>query len=1038
MTSNILAFRILGFLALFLGLAQSVNAQETLNWVSGGTNNFGLTDGTTTTTANILCGNGSVTATFTNPNGIAVAPFADATTNVSGGGARMTMNATAQNQRVALTLAFTVPVNNLRFPVYDVDFTSGGWTDIVPISALNGATGTNVNLACANAPGSCPFAITNNNTPTATATGTANGTGFGANNQLNVTIAGPVTNVTVTFIAGPGLNSQFIELGGFSFDCTTVPVTVASFRARPADNGVQFDWTTATETANVGFYLYGEVNGSWQRLHSQLIPSPRIDSLVPQTYSHTIRGVTATQFSLGEVDIRGNEFLHGPYQLARQYGQVVTPEPINWRNVQLESLTSAFRSVQGPPVRAIQMASPPAYELGVDVTGLYRVTYEDLLAAGLDLNGVPAASLALTNQGNTVALRVAAGKTPGVFGPGGFIEFFGEALDTLYTTTNIYRLTLDPTKALRVSEVTILPSGVAPTSYPNKHVIEENKEYSFSAPNSDPWYDSPILAFTSPAAKSFTIPVDRLAKSGGATLHLNLWGVTDWPGSTLDHHIIVSFNGVAVADRTFDGLVDASMKVSLSAGVVREGANTLTITVAGDTGFDFDLVHVESYGLTYPRAFVSENNRLTFVGNAGKFEVSQLTSPDVVVYGMNGRTPIRFTQVSTVPTGSGAFRAIFAGFSGRTTTYLVSTVGALRKPSLALARPQVDLLAGRATYLVISHPSFLDGLDALVAARRTQGFTVKVVNVEDIYAQYSGGVFNPAALRRYLRVARQRLGVTHVLLVGGDTYDYHDYLGVGSTSFVPTLYAQTDDIVRFAPSDGLLADVDGDQVPDLAIGRFPVRTRQELAVMITKTLAYSSRGKRSVFAADAMDEATSFSQLSDEMLATLPPTWSVQAQTAHIDQLGLSGARTTLLSAMNQGVALTNYVGHSALTVWSFANLFSAQDAAALTNSAPMLSLQWGCWNAYHSVPQYNTLSHNLLLAGPQGAAAVVGASTLTRIASDRAMSLRVLSNLTKQGQTLGQAIVAAKRSLVATEGNQKDVVLGLTLLGDPALMIEP
>ena len=818
----------------------------------------------------------------------------------------------------------------------------------------------------------------------------------------------------------------------------TVPVTVSSFHARPAGDGVQFDWTTATETANVGFYLYGEVNGSWQRLHSQLIPSPRIDSLVPQTYSHTLRGVTATQFSLAEVDIRGNEFLHGPYQLAQQYGQAVAPEPIDWRNVQRESLTSAFRAVQGPPIRAIQAASPPAYELGVDVTGLYRVTYEDLLAVGLDLNGIPAGSLALTNQGNPVALRVAAGQTPGGFGPGGFIEFFGEALDTLYTTTNIYRLTIDPTKALRVSEVAILPKGAAPTLYPNKSVIEENKEYSFSSPNGDPWYDSPILAFTSPAAKSFTIPVDRLVNAGGATLHVNLWGVTNWPGSIPDHHVLVSFNGVAVAERTFDGLVDASMQVPLAAGVAREGANTLTITVAGDTGFDFDLVHVESYGLTYPRAFASENNRLTFVGTAGKFEASQFTSSNVVVYGMNGGTPTRFTQVTTVPDGSGAFRVIFAGFSGRATTYLVSTVGALRKPSLAPARSHVNLLAGPSKYLVISHPSFLDGLSQLVAARQAQGFTVRVVNVEDIYAQYSGGVFDPTAIRRYLHAARQHLGVTHVLLVGGDTYDYHDYLGIGSISFVPSLYTQTDDIVRFAPSDALLADVDNDQVPDLAIGRFPVRTQQELATLVGKTLTYNAQGRRSVFAADAADGATSFSQLSDEMLATLSPIWSVQAQTAYIDQLGLGGARMMLISAMNQGVALTNYVGHSGLTVWSFSNLFSAQDAVSLTNSAPTLSLQWGCWNAYHSVPQYNTLSHNLLLAGPQGAAAVVGASTLTMVASDRAMSLRVLSNLTKPGQTLGQTILTAKRSLVAAEGNRKDVVLGLTLLGDPALVVEP
>jgi hypothetical protein len=1035
------------FFIIASGTTGLAHAQETLYWVSGGDNNFGYTDNSLTDTSNILCGNGSATVTFTNPDGIAESPFPDAIAEVlpnrPGGTVAINQDADQAGQRTTMTLSFTVPVNNLRFSMFDIDrFT---WTDITTVAAFNGATGTNVTLACSDGDGACSFAVTNNNTPTATATGNAdndNAARYAANGRVDVTVAGPVTRVTVTYVAGLGifnlLTLQFMDFSGFSFDCTTVPVTVSSFRAQPAGNGVQFDWTTATETANVGFYLYGEVNGTWQRLHSQLIPSPRIDSLVPARYSQYLAGVKATQFVLAEVDIRGTEQFHGPYQLAQAYGRPIAVEPIDWQGARLEQLAAALRSVQDKPVQAIQTTAPAVYELGVAVTGLYRVTYEDLVRAGLDLNGVPTSSLALTNQGKKIPLRVESGRTAGILGPGGFVEFFGEAVDTLYTTTNIYRLELDPAKALRIREARQSPAGTPPAFYAEKLVIEENREYSFAAPNGDPWYDAPILAFTSPAAKSFNLHVDKLVNPDGARLHLGLWGVTDWPGLIADHHVVVSLNGVRVADRTFDGLGDASMNIPLPKGVVKEGNNSLIVTLPGDTGMDFDLIHVDSYGVAYRRAFVAKHDRLTFKGTAGKFQVGQLSSPHVVVYGLAGRTPIRFTRVTAVPDGSGAFRAVFAGQPAQEMTYFVSTVAALHRPTLTPARPGTDLLTGSANYLVITHPSFLDGLDRLVTARRAQGFTVKVVNVEDVYARYSGGVFDPAAIRRYLRDARQRLGVTHVLLVGGDTYDYHDYLGVGSTSFIPTLYTPTDDTVRFAPSDALLADVDGDQVPDFSIGRFPVRTRQELATMVAKTLAYNSRGKQAIFAADVEDGVTSFSQLSDEMQATLPIAWLPQIRTAYIDQLGLSGARAVLLSIMNQGVALTNYIGHSSPTTWSFDNLLTAQDAAKLTNKVPTVSFQWGCWNGYHSVPQYNTLSHALLLQGPQGAAAVVGASTVTVIASDQAIGRRILRNVMRPGQTLGGAIHAAKRDLVASSGNSKDVVLGLTLLGDPALVIEP
>ena len=420
----------------------------------------------------------------------------------------------------------------------------------------------------------------------------------------------------------------------------TVPVTVASFRAQPAGDGVHFDWTTATETANVGFYLYGEIDGAWRRLSPQLIRSRTIDSLVPQSYQQYLTGVAATQFTLAEVDIHGQERRHGPYQLGNFYGQPVTAQSVDWQTVQIEQLESTFhdREVRAVSAQAAAPGNSAVYEFHVDTTGLYRVTYEDLLAAGLNLKGVPVSQIALTNRAIGVPIRVEAGTTPGVFGPGGFIEFLGESIDTLYTTVNVYRLEIDPTKAVRVRTVDLLPpAGDAPTSYPAKTLIEENREYSFASPNGDPWFDTPLLAFTSPLTHSLTIPVDHLVGNGPATLYVNLWGVTDWETVAPDHHVVIALNGVEVANRTFDGLIDVPLNLPVPLGVVNTGANTLTITFPGDTGVDFDLVHLESYGLMYPRAFVASNGQLTFTAAGGKFQVTSLPSSQIVVYSQNNR-----------------------------------------------------------------------------------------------------------------------------------------------------------------------------------------------------------------------------------------------------------------------------------------------------------------------------------------------------------------------------------------------------------------
>ena len=76
----------------------------------------------------------------------------------------------------------------------------------------------------------------------------------------------------------------------------TVPITLASVDARQSPSGLTVEWTTATETRNVGFHLYGRMAGEpdWQRLTTALIPSKVIDSLEPQRYIAAFPGVVVT------------------------------------------------------------------------------------------------------------------------------------------------------------------------------------------------------------------------------------------------------------------------------------------------------------------------------------------------------------------------------------------------------------------------------------------------------------------------------------------------------------------------------------------------------------------------------------------------------------------------------------------------------------------------------------------------------------------------------------------------------------------------
>jgi hypothetical protein len=861
--------------------------------------------------------------------------------------------------------------------------------------------------------------------------------------------------------AGSVTNSAYATAGGVTSNTDTktvpqhdepTPVTMSYFRAQRQGSRVDFEWSTATETANAGFNLYVEDGDLHTRLNAELIPSLVISSLDRQDYTFSA-DVAGNSFYIEDISVKGDTRLHGPFQLGEPYGERLDNEKIDQAAVGAEHSAksaehqNALKRDMKLPAAAFQPASgnqavmqlSTTLNLKVRKTGIYRVTYEALCDAGLDLAGVPIAKITLANRGQMVPLYV---EGSGKFGPGGFIEFYGQALDTIYTDTNVYTLQVSQSPADRIQTTSATPGKglTPPASYTETLRVNNQRVYASYAPGADAWYDTSMLTFTAPKSWSFSFTLSGLADpSASANLELVVWGLTEWPQNP-DHHLVVSLNGAPVANQTFDGLVEQIIKISLPPGVLKEGQNTLQLTLPGDTGLQYDMVNLDRFSLSYPRKFQAQDGRLTFTAAGKAFEVSGLPSVNVVVYRLDEKGPARLERVKSQASG-GSYTASFAG-SNQAATYVVAASSALYTPEIEVTRLNADL-SRPAQYLVISHPDFIAGLQPLVQARQAQGLTVSVVDVTDLYAQYTYGIFDPHAIQQYIAYAAQNLGVQYVLLVGGDTYDYRNYLGRDSLSYIPSLYMDVSSIARFVPVDPLYTDLNGDYTPDLAIGRFPVRTAAELSLMINKTLAYASKNytRSAVFVSDKNDGIVNFKNNSNRLAAFLPPTWSVE--NLPIDNLGVSTARQRLIAAMNRGVSLVTYTGHSGATIWSFSNLFNTNHAKALTNAGrPFVVVQWSCWNTYYADPVNNYLVQSFLFSGDKGAAAVLGAVSLAYSDSEEMLGQLLTPRLVTPGMTLGQAMKSAKSELAQSHPDQVnnllDVLLGWTLMGDPALMVAP
>ncbi len=628
--------------------------------------------------------------------------------------------------------------------------------------------------------------------------------------------------------------------------------------------------------------------------------------------------------------------------------------------------------------------------MSVSSSGIRRVYLNDLVAAGYNFDGVDPNLLAVTYYGQPIPVRVmspAGAFVNGVDGPA-YLEYVGQAANTQYTGTSVYVLELNAAKAVRIglNQSRLSKKPTFESSYMATTTVDRNNRYNMASPTGDP---SSEVRMDSWAKRSYSFEIPVTAVAGGkSTFRLGIWGEVDFPSIPNDHDVTIALNGTTLDRAVFGGFTAYSYSGEVSNVV--EGSNTVTLSFPERTAGAWDFIHVDTYSITYPRKFVAENGYLKFASAGSAFQVDGLPGPNVVVYYQQNGNLVRVTNVQTQANSNGTFVAIFPGV-GSLATYHVINENSVQTPGLEPMLAQTDItFAGQTVeYVVIAHPSFLANADL---GQLVSQHGAKLVDVNQVYLLKSGANFDPNAIKQYIADLAAKNGLKYVLLVGGDTYNYRQFTSDGSVSFIPSLYAATDSLVKFAPADPLYGDVNGDNVQDIALGRIPPRTNGELSSAIRKILKYMDGAySGAVLAAD-----NGFAADSELFASYLRAGWNVTR--AYVSDAGVTAARQTLIDGINQGAAVTSYFGHSDATQWTFGGLFTAANTKLLTNSeSPTVVTQWGCWNNYYVAPQFNTLAHKFLFPGdpasadyplPGGAAAVFGASTIATDSSERALGI--------------------------------------------------
>jgi len=918
-----------------------------------------------------------------------------------------------------------------------------------------------------------------------------------ANGQSSVTLSFTIPN---DFVANGGADSSFFsrfritsdwassasadpvtiasdgEVEDHAIALSTLPVWLHSFTSTVSDQALTVRWTSVAETRNLAYRLLIDQGRGFETLTGP-IEAQAGDPVLTRNYSQRIDidGGAVQGLRLESIDLRGRTERFGPFQPGRLYGRTEAP------NTELDWERIAGHLGDANPVglnRDATSQAPRAIDLRVQVSGMQELTWQMLYDAGLDWTGVPIEHIAVTLKGQPVAREIVAAATPERtvtrnaaatgqwFGPGMAVRFWGhlpEFPDARYINHYIYRIAVDAVNARPVQE----RQSVAKTgSHWAMHRLENDTPagYDFTNPLADPWYQARLRADTNPRHDvSFEIDSALLSDVAGHLL-VSLGGITDFPADP-DHAVELAVNGQVLRRAYFEGNSPHLLDVDIPAGVLGVGGNEVSVIAPGSSDAPFDVFVVDRVVLSYPRRLVAEHDRL-LVKNpplADGLTAAGFTTSEVIAYaeGPDGT----LYRLPPEPFARGSVRMPQLHFAE--TDYWLSTRSALHRPLPVDTVGENRLLdeAG-ADLVVIAHPRFIPlpgeinhPLERWRMARTDEGWRVALFNIEEIQSQYGHGMPLPDALTDFLAALNQRSPFSHVLLVGGDSYDYRNDLGLGSISHLPTRYAPTR-FITHTPSDALLGDLDGDGLADVSIGRWPVREFGDLVAIVDKTLAWPgllAGARQAVWLSDSEDpRQPSFAEQAERLTNLLIEFGWLNEQIARIrlddvqappGQSQAEAAREQLFGQIEAGAALSGFIGHGAPTMWTFQGLLTPDDLDELYNEGrPTLVSTMTCYTTYFVSPLADTVGHRWLNgyrtdgAGQRipgianGAIAVHGPATLSNYTENEAFVQAVLERMLI-GSTLGQAIEFARGQ--AAELGYDDLVINWILLGDPTLRLE-
>jgi hypothetical protein len=367
-----------------------------------------------------------------------------------------------------------------------------------------------------------------------------------------------------------------------------------------------------------------------------------------------------------------------------------------------------------------------------------------------------------------------------------------------------------------------------------------------------------------------------------------------------------------------------------------------------------------------------------------------------------------------------------------------------------------------ADFIILTPSDFAGEALRLKAHReQTDKMTVSVVNLDQVYNEFSSGIVDPVAIRDFLRYTQTSWKVQpqYCLLFGAGNYDYKN-IKTTATNWVPPYETleSNNQILTLASDDYFVFLDPNSQVISMKIGRLPIRSLTDAKTVVNKIISYESNAQfdswrnRITFAADdgltsTGDDGNLHTDQAEQLAQVHTPDSFTKEKIFIVEYPTVSSstgrrkptANEAIDQAINDGTVILNWTGHGNTQQWAHEKIFSVdQDFSLINNKGKLFFLVAAtCDFARYDDPPPSDVSagEQLLLMADRGAVAEVTPDRVVYSGDNALLNEALYDNLLKMDSEgkpvrLGDAMWYTKQILNSTNDQKHH------LLADPTMRL--